>query len=104
MLGMLQYGIRAPAFKTKPGWAEKVDLKWNFTENWFQSVKIWSYRVSIVKKVTTIGRNWGKAPISIFKFMRKWENSAKWWDTIFLIYVLANSDLELVEFEVKEKP
>jgi hypothetical protein len=32
---MLQYGIRASIFKTKPGWVEKVELKRNVTEDLF---------------------------------------------------------------------
>jgi hypothetical protein len=30
MLGMLQYGIRAPVFNTEPEWFEQVELKRNF--------------------------------------------------------------------------
>jgi hypothetical protein len=51
-------------------------LKKNVTEDLIRSGQI-----SVVecpwKKVTTTGWKWGKAPISVDGFMRKWRNSAK---------------------------
>jgi hypothetical protein len=74
--GMSQIGIRASVFNTEPEWAEKVELKKNVTEDLIRSGQI-----SVVerpwKKVTTTGQKWGKAPISVGEFMRKWRNSVK---------------------------
>jgi hypothetical protein len=46
----------------------------------------------------------GKAPISVVKFMGKLRNLTMWGDILDLISILANSDLEWVEFEVIVKP
>jgi hypothetical protein len=67
---MLQYGIRASVFNTEPGWAEKVELKRNFTEDLFRSGQISSCRVSMVKS-KTMGRI-GKNPQ--FLLLNSWEN------------------------------
>jgi hypothetical protein len=59
--GMLQIGIRASVFNTKPGWAEKVGLKKNVIEDLFQGGQILSYRMSMVSN----NKNWedlGKSP------------------------------------------
>jgi hypothetical protein len=58
---MLQIGIRASVFNTEPGWAEKVELKKNVTEDLFRSGQISVCRASMVKS----NNNWvelGKSP------------------------------------------
>jgi hypothetical protein len=58
---MLQFGIRVSVFNTEPGWAEKVELKQNVTEDLFRSGQILVCRTSMVKS----NSNWaemGKSP------------------------------------------
>ena len=59
--GMLQYGIRAPIFNTEPGWAEKVELKQNVTEDLFRSGQISVCRMSMVKSKSNCVE-FGKSP------------------------------------------
>jgi hypothetical protein len=51
---MLHYGIRASIFNTEPGWAEKVELKRNVTEDLFRNGQISVFRASMVKS----NNNW----------------------------------------------
>jgi hypothetical protein len=55
-MGTLQIGIRALVFNTEPGWAKKVELKRNVTDDLFQSGQISFCRASMVKS----NNNWAK--------------------------------------------
>jgi hypothetical protein len=56
------------------------------------------------RKSEAIEWNWAKAPIFVVKFVGIWEIWPSDEKFLILISILANSDPELVELEVIEKP